>query len=108
MIFFSFFGEVTSKYVVFKIPMRSKPLCLQRFLLGHIQSYVQNINCTNYSVFFSIFRWQESIAGVSLDDICDIRERNCAARMLDINFVEEIAWLKYDFFLLLVIIIFDV
>ena len=28
--------------------------------------------------------------------------------MLDINFVEEIAWLKYDFFLLLVIIIFDV
>jgi hypothetical protein len=56
--------------------------------------------CTNYSVFFSIFRWQESIAGVSLDDICDIRERNCAARMLDINFVEEIAWLKYDFFLL--------
>ena len=79
--------------------MRSKPLCLQRFLLGHIQSYVQNINFTNYSVFFSIFRWQESIAGVSLDDICDIRERNCAARMLDINFVEEIAWLKYDFFL---------
>ena len=53
---------------------------------------------TKYSVFFSIFRWQESIAGVSLDDICDIRERNCAARMLDINFVEEIAWLKYDFF----------
>ena len=59
-----------------------------------------DIDCTNYSVFFSIFRWQESIAGVSLDDICDIRERNCAARMLDINFVEEIAWLKYDFFLL--------
>ena len=53
-------------------------------------------------MFFSlpIFRWQESIAGVSLDDICDIRERNCAARMLDINFVEEIAWLKYGFFLL--------
>ena len=62
----------------------------------------------NYYFFLSIFRWQESIAGVSLDDICDIRERNSAARMLDINFVEEIAWLKYDIFLLQVIIIFDV
>ena len=62
----------------------------------------EDITCVLIILFFSlpIFRWQESIAGVSLDDICDIRERNCAARMLDINFVEEIAWLKYDFFLL--------
>ena len=61
----------------------------------------EDISCVLIILFFfSIFRWQESIAGVSLDDICDIRERNCAARMLDINFVEEIAWLKYGFFLL--------
>ena len=46
------------------------------------------------STFLVQQRWQEAIAAVSLDDICDIRERNCAARMLDINFVEEIAWLK--------------
>ena len=40
------------------------------------------------------FRWQQSIAGVSLGDIADIRERNSASRLLDINFNEEIEWVK--------------
>ena len=31
---------------------------------------------------------------MSLDNIDDIRERNCASRLLDINFVEEINWVK--------------
>ena len=39
-------------------------------------------------------RWQESIRGVDLAEIDDIRERTCAARLLDINFFEEIAWVK--------------
>ena len=41
-----------------------------------------------------IFSWQQSIAGVSLGDIADIRERNSASRLLDINFNEEIEWVK--------------
>jgi len=52
------------------------------------------INTDARWLFQTMEKWQEAIAAVSLDDICDIRERNCAARMLDINFVEEIAWLK--------------
>jgi hypothetical protein len=45
-------------------------------------------------MYFSHFRWQESTAGISLDDIADARERTCASRMLDINFAAEIEWLK--------------
>ena len=45
-------------------------------------------------IFRFSFRWNESFTGVSLDDIGDIRERNCASRLLDINFVEEINWVK--------------
>ena len=51
----------------------------------------------NYKQFLKnieYFRWQQSIAGVSLGDIEDIRERNSASRLLDINFNEEIEWVK--------------
>ena len=51
----------------------------------------------NYKQFLKnieYFRWQQSIAGVSLGDIGDIRERNSASRLLDINFNEEIEWVK--------------
>jgi len=52
------------------------------------------INTDARWIFKSLEKWNESFTGVSLDNIDDIRERNCASRLLDINFVEEINWVK--------------
>lgn len=62
--------------------------------IGQIHRLAVPINTDPRWIFKSLEKWQEMVSTISLDDIRDVRERSCAARLLAIDFSAEIEWLK--------------
>ena len=77
-----------------QVPITTNPGWIFKSLERYINKISLIIFFLENSNFNLILRWQESIAGILLEEIGDVQERNCASRLLDINFVEEIAWVK--------------